>query len=73
VWEVARSARYANVPLGLALVVVPWLLGYPIPLAAHSVVVGAALIGLAFIKGKLTQRYGGGWAGLWGEGTKRAE
>jgi hypothetical protein len=58
--EVTRAARFINVPLGLWVIVTPWLL----PGAAASAVwsnalAGLALIGLSLPRGRIQERYGG--------------
>jgi hypothetical protein len=61
-----RPVRWVNVPLGLWLVAAPWLLGYAdwVPVL-NSMLVGVAVAALATVRGRITHRYGGGWAALW--------
>jgi hypothetical protein len=65
VWEVMRGLRWVNVVLGGWLLIAPWVLGYGewLPMV-NSLTVGVAVMGLSFVKGTLTQRYGGGWSAL---------
>jgi hypothetical protein len=63
--EVARPLRWANVPVGLAFVVLPWPLGFSGAALANSLVVGILLIGLAPVRGALRHPYGGGWRAVW--------
>jgi hypothetical protein len=64
-WEACRPMRWLNVPLGLALVILPWPLGYPAIAAANSVVVGLAAAALATRGGSIQHAIGGGWSMLW--------
>ena len=64
VWQVTRSLRWANLPLGAWLLVAPWVLGYELVPLLNSSAVGLLLMGLACVRGKVTQRFGGGWASL---------
>lgn len=67
-WEATRTVRLWNVPIGAWLVISPIFLDYGRGSAvAVAIIVGAAVIGLAFVKGKVEKRYGGGWAALRGE------
>lgn len=65
IWEVTRGVRWVNLALGLWLVVAPWLLGYGTEAVVNSTVVGLLLIALATVRGKVEQRFGGGWPALW--------
>jgi hypothetical protein len=62
--EVTRSLRWLNVPVGAWLLIAPWLLGYGPTPTINSLAVGVLLIGLAFVRGTIEQRYGGGWSSL---------
>ena len=65
-WEVTRPMRWINVALGLWLLVAPWVLGYgEAGVTLHSFAVGAPLALLAPVRGRITQRFGGGWSSLW--------
>jgi hypothetical protein len=64
-WEACRPMRWLNVPLGLALVILPWPLGYPAVAAANSVVIGVAAAALATRGGAIHHAIGGGWSMLW--------
>ena len=65
IWEATRNTRWANIPLGAWLLVAPWILGYeqtaPI---INDMAVGAAVIAFSLVRGKVTQRFGGGWRSL---------
>ena len=60
--ETTRSARWANVALGLWLIVAPFILGYD-PL--KSSLLGTAIFGLSLIEGPRQEQLGGGWSRLW--------
>ena len=64
VWGHMRPIRWVNVALGGALVVVPFVWAFGTVATANSVVVGLAVAGLAFVRGTVTERYGGGWSSL---------
>lgn len=58
--EVARAARWLNLPLGLALMAAPWFLdGASTAATALSVCCGAAVAALSVRRGPIAQRYGG--------------
>lgn len=56
--EVARSVRWANALLGLALVVAGWVYGATMAQVASSVACGVALLALSVPRGRLRERYG---------------
>jgi hypothetical protein len=65
-FEVTRPVRWLNVVLGVWLVLAPWVLGYGgWGDLLHSTVVGAAVAVLALVRGRVTDRFGGGWSALW--------
>lgn len=65
-WEATRVVRYYNVPLGFWLLLAPWILGYePTTAILNDMVIGAAVVGLSFVKGKIEGSYGGGWSAIW--------
>jgi hypothetical protein len=58
--EVTRAARFINVPLGVWVLVTPWVLPGAAAAAGWSnAVAGLALIGLSLPRGRLQERYGG--------------
>ncbi len=70
-WEPTRSLRFANLVLGLWLVVAPWLLGYDDTLAIlNDSVVGLLLFAFATVRGATNGRYGGGWSAVWRRGDE---
>lgn len=65
-WEATRVVRLYNVPLGLWLLLAPWVLGYePTTAILNDMVIGAAVAALSFVKGKVEGSYGGGWSAIW--------
>lgn len=68
-WEATRTVRLYNLPLGAWLLLAPWVLGYqetaPI---LNDMLVGAAVVGLSLVKGKITESTGGGWTTTWKSG-----
>ncbi len=65
-WEATRSVRWVNVVLGLWLLVAPWVLGYSeLDAYLNSLAVGTLMALFAPVRGKITQRFGGGWSSLW--------
>lgn len=64
-WEVMRGVGRVNLLFGLWLVAAPWVLGYDATAAlVNSTAVGVAMAALSFVRGRITKRYGGGWAAL---------
>jgi hypothetical protein len=57
--EVARAARYLNVPLGVALVVVPFVYGATPVQTVTALICGFALVALSLPRGAIHGRYGG--------------
>ena len=65
-WECTRVVRTYNIPLGAWLLLAPWVLGYDNTIAiVNDMVVGGLVIGFSLVKGKIEQRYGGGWSAIW--------
>jgi hypothetical protein len=65
-FEVTRPVRWLNLPLGGWLVIAPWVLGYGWAELANGTAAGLALAGLACLRGKVEESFGGGWRVLWG-------
>lgn len=66
-WESTRVVRLYNVPCGLWLLVAPWVLGYDSGTTIfNDMAVGAVVVALAFVKGKVEEKFGGGWSAIWG-------
>jgi hypothetical protein len=63
---VTRPVRHLNILTGLALLIAPWVFAYvSIPAIANSELVGMALLGLAFVRGRVSHQYGDGWTAIW--------
>lgn len=66
IWEATRGLRWGNLLLGLWLLAAPWLLdGFAPRAVLASLAAGALLAAFALVKGRISQRFGGGWAALW--------
>lgn len=63
--QVTRPVRWVNVPLGLWLIVSPLVLGYEAGAYLNGLIVGVVVSSLALFKGKVNQRFGGGWSNIW--------
>lgn len=65
IWEITRGLRWMNFLLGLWLVAAPFLMGYDNATPRwNDVAAGAVIVGLSLVKGKITQKFGGGWRSL---------
>lgn len=72
IWEVTRPLRWSTAVLGLWLLVAPFLLGYETTPLVNSLATAAPLVALGvFVKGKRTQRTGGGWRAIWSASAER--
>jgi hypothetical protein len=56
--EVARAARFLNLPLGAALLGLPLVYDTDAASAAYSVAAGIAIIALSVRRGAIRERYG---------------
>lgn len=64
--EATRNVRWYNIPPGVWLLLAPWILNYENGTAIfNDMVVGLLVIIFAFIKGKVSHQFGGGWRSLW--------
>lgn len=70
-WDVVRPLRRVDAPIGLWMILAPLVLGYGGAAAVNAVVVGVAVVALSFVRGKVTEEFGGGWRSLWTSGTHR--
>ncbi len=69
-WECTRVVRTYNIPLGAWLLLAPWVLGYENTLATvNDMGVGLLVIAFSLVKGKIENRYGGGWSAAWRDNT----
>ena len=64
IWGHMRPLRWANVLFGALVVLAPFVVGVGTVALANSVVAGLLLAGLAFVRGEVENRYGGGWSSL---------
>jgi hypothetical protein len=66
-WEATRPVARWNLPIGLWLLLAPWVLGYGTTAATlNSLAVGVLVAGLALVQGEYDPgKYGGGWSVLW--------
>jgi hypothetical protein len=62
--EVTRGVRWLNVPIGLILIATVPVLRYPMPGAALVALIALALVVLAFLGGRTSTAFGGGWRSL---------
>jgi hypothetical protein len=61
-----KSVSKCNIPLGLFLVIAPWILQYESGNAiANDIFAGLLITGFSFIKRKTNKQYGGGWSVVW--------
>ena len=64
-WESTRVVRTYNIPLGGWLLLAPWILGYDDTTAiVNDMAVGALVITFSLVRGKVQQRFGGGWSAV---------
>lgn len=63
-WECNRNARLFNMITGACLIVAPFIFGFRSDALWLDVVGGILLILLSLVKGKITQKFGGGWRSL---------
>src|SRR5690606_28184617 len=64
IWEATRSVRWVNLPLGVWLIIAPWLLGHPSNALVNSTLCGMAIAAFSCLGGPVSQRFGGGWSAL---------
>ena len=58
--EVARPARPLNIPMGIWIVVAPWLLSGATDISRWiDVVLGSVLVALSLRRGRIDERFGG--------------
>jgi hypothetical protein len=65
IWGHMRPLRWMNLLFGGLLVVLPFVFGFATVATVNSVVIGLALGGLGFVRGRVTERFGGGWSSIW--------
>lgn len=73
-WESTRVVKLYNIPLGAWLLLAPWVLGYDNSSSIiNDMLVGALVLSLSFVKGKVTETFGGGWSAIWKSDTLHAQ
>ena len=63
-WQVNRNARVFNIGIGCLLIIAVFIFGFtriPFWIDLFS---GVLLVIFSFVKGKITQKFGGGWRSL---------
>ncbi len=60
-WEATRALRWWYLPLGIWMIIAAAVLDYPAAGRVSAAGAGAALVGLAFIRGSMHHRFAGGW------------
>lgn len=63
-WEATRAVRWGNGPIGLWLLVAPFVLAYGGIAMVVSLVAGAVMTTLSLVEGNVEKSYGGGWLAL---------
>ncbi len=64
-WEATRTVRLWNLPVALWLLASPWVLGHGDTEATVSdMATGVCVLLLALVRGRVEQRFGGGWKAL---------
>ncbi len=69
-WQATRGVRWVGLLLGAWAIAAPWLLGFGGAALASGTGAGIALIGCAFLRGEIEQRYGGGWRAIGAKGRE---
>ena len=64
IWDVTRPLRWLLLPLGLWLLAGPWLLDFDTTPTINSLVTGLLLLASLPFRGRLTDRFAGGWREL---------
>lgn len=64
IWGVTRALRWVTLPIGLYCTYAPWFLGFPTDAALSNLAAGVVLVVTAFARGRVRERYGGGWISL---------
>jgi hypothetical protein len=66
--QVTRPVRWCNRVVGAALLGAAVVVDAPWIVAANLVVSGGALAALASVRGRIPDRFGGGWTAVWRAG-----
>lgn len=62
--DVGRNVRWFNILTGSWLAISPFILGYGNPALLINLALGVLIAGFSFIRGRVQQRFGGGWRSL---------
>lgn len=69
--ESVRNVRWLNTLLGLWLILAPWILNFEKTEAIiNDTIIGILVTSLSLIKGRIKERFGGGWIVLWKKDIK---
>ena len=72
-WDVNRQARWFNIPIGTWLLFAPWILDYnQTPAIVSDMLSGMVVILCSLMKGRINNRYGGGWRSLFSKNPEHA-
>jgi hypothetical protein len=72
-WEATRNVRLFNLPFSAWLLLAPWVLHYGNTAATlNDMAIGILVFVLCFFKGKIENRFGGGWSSIWKSDTIHA-
>lgn len=64
-WEATRKVGLWNLPFGVWLILSPWVLSFNDTTAiVNNMIAGLLVIIFSLVRGKIKQRFGGGWSAL---------
>ena len=63
-WEINRNVRWFNIVTGAWLILSPFIIGFGASAQAIDIAGGIAVILFSLHKGKIKNKYGGGWRSL---------
>jgi hypothetical protein len=63
-WDINRSVRYTNVPIGLWVVVSAFVLPFQSAALWSNIIVGILVTVLSFVPAASKKQFGGGWKSL---------
>lgn len=64
-WQATRLTRWGSVACGVWLLVSPWIFGFGGAALANELLVGALALAMGLVRGRVAERFGGGWGALW--------
>jgi hypothetical protein len=65
IWDATRPLRWVNFVIALWMLLAPWLLGFPQAATINTMLCGAAVAALSWVRGKLRHQFDGGWRAVW--------